>query len=103
VSAVKPFAGAEPTDAEARDAVRGFVGYFGALAVYPGQVFHHVLGGISPQGPQTLKRFFDLAASGDEVNLRFPVGRNQQGQETTTLVTMKRLSGERDMLPAPAP
>ncbi len=30
-SAGKPFAGAEPTDAEARDAVRGFVGYFGAL------------------------------------------------------------------------
>ena len=102
-SAGKPFAGAEPTDAEAREAVRGFVGYFGALTVYPGQVFHHVLGGISPQGPATLKRFFDLAASGDEVNLRFPVGRNQQGQETTTLVTMKRLSGERDMLPTPAP
>jgi hypothetical protein len=36
--------------------------------------------------------------SGDEVNLRFPVVRNQQGQETTTLVTMKRLSGEKDML-----
>jgi hypothetical protein len=32
------------------------------------------------------------------VNLRFPVAINQQGQETTTFVTMKRLSGERDML-----
>jgi hypothetical protein len=97
--ASKPFAAAEPTDAEAREALRGFVGYFGALTVYPGQVFHHVLGGISPQGPATLKRFFDLAPSGDEVNLRFPVATNQQGQQTTTLVTMKRLSGERDMLP----
>ena len=95
----KPFAGAEPTDAEARDALRGYVAYFGALGVYPGQVFHQILGGLSPQGPQTLKRFFDLAPSGDEVNLRFPVVRNQQGQETTTLVTMKRLSGEKDMLP----
>jgi hypothetical protein len=95
----KPFAGAEPTDAEARDALRGYVAYFGALGVYPGQVFHHILGGLSPQGPQTLKRFFDLAPSGDEVNLRFPAATNQQGQQTTTLVTMKRLSGERDMLP----
>jgi hypothetical protein len=75
-----------------------FVGYFGAIAVYPGQVFHHILGGVSPQGPTTLKRFFDLALWGDEVNLRFPVTRNPQGEEMTTLVTMKRLSGERDML-----
>ena len=58
----------------------------------------HVLGGVSPQGPTTLKRFFDLAPSGDEVNLRFPITRNPQGEEMTTLVTMKRLSGERDML-----
>ena len=41
---------------------------------------------------------FDLAPSGDEVNLRFPLTINPQGQEMTTLVTMKRLSGERDML-----
>ena len=94
----KPFAGSDPTDQEARDALRGFVAYFGALTLYPGQVFHHILGGLSPQGPTTLKRFFDLAPSGDEVNLRFPVTTNQQGQELTTLVTMKRLSGERDML-----
>jgi hypothetical protein len=71
--------------------LRGYVGYFGALAAYPGMVFHHILGGLSPIGPQTLKRFFDLTPSGDEVNLRFPVAVNQQGQETTTLVTMKRL------------
>jgi hypothetical protein len=96
----KPFAGSDPTDQEARDALRGFVAYFGALTVYPGQVFHHILGGLSPQGPTTLKRFFDLGPAGDEVNLRFPVAINQQGQETTTFVTMKRLSGERDMLTA---
>jgi hypothetical protein len=96
--ATKPFAGADPTDQEAREVLRGFVGYFGALTVYPGQVFHHILGGVSPQGPTTLKRFFDLAPSGDEVNLRFPSTVNQDGQELATLVTMKRLSGERDML-----
>jgi hypothetical protein len=94
--ATKPFAGADPTDQEARDVLRGFVGYFGALTVYPGQVFHHILGGVSPQGPTTLKRFFDLAPSGNEVNLRFPVTTTQEGQELTTLVTMKRLSGAPD-------
>ncbi len=46
----------------------------------------------------TLKRFFDLAPGGDTVNLRFPVTRNAQGQETTTLVTMKRLSKAADLL-----
>lgn len=91
----KPFAADEPTDAEARDATRGYVGYFGSLNVYPGQVFHHILGSLSLSVGQTLKRFFDL--SGDDVNLRFPVARNAQGQESTTLVTMKRLSGEATM------
>jgi len=91
MSATKPFAGTDPTDEEAREVLRGFVGYFGALGVYPGMVFHQILGGVSPTGTQTLKRFFDLTPSGDEVNLRFPVAVNQQGQDTTTLVTMKRL------------
>jgi hypothetical protein len=59
MTAAKPFAAADPTDQEAREVLRGFVGYFGALTVYPGQVFHHILGGVSPQGPTTLKRFFD--------------------------------------------
>ena len=46
----------------------------------------------------TFKRFFDVARGGNTVNLRFPVARNAQGQETTTLVTMKRLSGAADLL-----
>jgi hypothetical protein len=94
----KPFASdASPTDAEAKEGMRGYVGYFGALGVYPGQVFHHILGGTVSAGT-TLKRFFDLAPGGDTVNLRFPVARNAQGQETTTLVTMKRLSGAAALL-----
>jgi hypothetical protein len=94
----KPFASdALPTDAEAKDALRGYVGYFGALGVYPGQVFHQVLGGTVSAGT-TFKRFFDLAPGGDTVNLRFPVARNAEGQETTTRVTMKRLSGIAEML-----
>jgi hypothetical protein len=93
----KPFTSDPPGDAEAKEALRGYVGYFGALGVYPGQVFHQILGGTVSAGT-TLKRFFDLAPGGDTVNLRFPVARNAQGQETTTLVTMKRLSGVSDFL-----
>ena len=59
----KPFASdAQPTDAEAKDALRGYVGYFGALGVYPGQVFHQILGGtvsagsIRSNGSSTLLR-----------------------------------------------
>ena len=76
--------------------MRGYVGYFGALGVYPGMVFHQILAGISPAPGTTLKRFFEL--KGTELNIRFPATRNQQGQETTTLVRLKRLSGEKEML-----
>jgi hypothetical protein len=91
------FASGEPTDEEARAAMRGYVGYFGALGVYPGMVFHQILAGISPAAGSTLKRFFEL--SGSDLNIRFPPGTNNQGQQTTTLVTLRRLSGEKEMLP----
>ena len=90
------FAGAEPTAEEASAALRGYVGCFGALGPYPGMVFHQILCGISPVSGTTLKRFFEL--NGTELNIRFPVTRNQQGQETTTLVKLKRLSGGKEML-----
>jgi hypothetical protein len=93
----KPFATDTPTADEARTALMGYVGYYGALTVYPGMVFHNILAGISPAQGTTLRRFVEIA--GDEVTVRFPPTRNQQGQETTTLVTLKRLSGEADMLP----
>jgi len=93
----KAFAAETPTADEARAALMGYVGYFGALTVYPGQVFHNVLAGVSPAAGTTLKRFADL--SGSEVTVRFPPTTNQQGQQTTTLVTLRRLSGEAEMLP----
>jgi len=94
----KPFAGETPTDAEAKEAMRGYVGYFGALGVYPGMVFHHILASTGNLTNSTLKRFLDLSAGGDQANLRFPEGRNPQGEATTTLVTLKRLSGAAAML-----
>ena len=91
------FAAADPTEAEARAALQGYVGYFGALGVYPGMVFHQILAGLSPAGGNTLKRFYDL--KGEELHIRFPPATNQQGQQQTTFVTLRRLSGEKEMLP----
>lgn len=90
------FAGTEPTAAEARAAYMGYVGYFGALGVYPKMVFHHVVAGLTQTGGGTLKRFYEM--SGDDLNIRFPPNTNQQGQQQTTLVTLRRLSGEKEML-----
>jgi hypothetical protein len=92
----KKFAGDVPTDDEARAAIQGYVGYYGALTVYPGMVFHHRLALLGPTQGDTLKRFFEIV--GSEVHLKFPPNVNQQGQETTTLVTLKRLSGDAEML-----
>ena len=89
------FAADEPTEAEAAAATRGYVGYFGALTVYPQMVFHQVLAGVNFQGT-TLKRPLEMAPSGAEVTIKFPVA---AGQQTTTWVVLKRLSGESDMIP----
>jgi len=91
----KPFAAAEPTDDEARAAITGWVSYYGALTVYPGMVFHHRLAQLGPQQGDTLKRFAEVV--GSEIHLKFPPTMNR-GQESTTLVTLKRLSGEAEML-----
>ena len=88
----------QPTEDEARAALSGYIGYFGALTVYPGQVFHHPIAniGLVARG-NTIKRFFEV--SGSNVLVTFPATANAQGQETTTTVTLKRLSGVDDMLP----
>ena len=62
-------------------------------------VFHQILAGISHGGGTTLKRPLELSASGDDVTIKFPPNTNQQGQQTTTMVTLHRLSGEKDMIP----
>lgn len=93
------FASAEPTDAEAREA-RAYLGYYGALGLYPGGrhqglIFHNILGGSFTIG-STLRRFFDLR--GDDVDLTFPANVNRQGIESQTYVKMHRLSNASDML-----
>jgi hypothetical protein len=87
----------EPTEAEARAALDGYIGYFGALTVYPGQVFHHPLAniGLLANG-NTIKRFYE--ASGDALTVTFPATGTGQ-QQNTTVVTLKRLSGIDQMMP----
>jgi hypothetical protein len=66
-----------PTDEEARAAIMGYVGYYGALTVYPGMVFHHQLATLGPGSGNTLKRSFEI--DGKEIHLRFPPTVNQHG------------------------
>jgi Lipocalin-like domain len=95
----KPFASETPTPEEARAALQGYIAYYGTLGVYPGEVFHNILGGLSPTQGTILRRFADI--EGDELTVRLQPGRNQQGQEATTatIVVLKRLSGVDEMLP----
>jgi hypothetical protein len=93
----KPFAAETPTADEARAALMGYIGYFGALTVYPGEVFHNILGGINPGAGTTLRRFAEI--KGDELTVRLTPTGNAQGQQTSTIVVLRRLSGEADMLP----
>jgi hypothetical protein len=93
----KPFAADTPTPEEARAALQGLLAYYGALTVYPGQVFHNILAGVSPIGGSILRR--SAVIVGDELTVQLPATRNQQGQEAQTIVVLKRLSGEAEMMP----
>lgn len=94
------FAGDTPTAEEAEAALRGYIGYFGALGVYPGEVTHYVLGGASPGPGAILRR--GAAIDGDELvvtlqNTQSIVTGEPPRQITT--VHLRRLSGADDMLP----
>jgi hypothetical protein len=89
-----PFAAETPTEAEAQ-AARNYLGYYGALGVYPGEVFHNILGGVSPSAGAILRRFAKV--SGDELIVTLPSGNAQS--TSATIVRLKRLSGADDMLP----
>ena len=95
----QPFSGETPTPEEAQAALRGYIGYYGALTVYPGQVFHNILAGVSPISGSILRRA--AVISGDELTVQLPATRNQQGEDAQTIVTLKRLSGEAEMMPRP--
>lgn len=92
----KPYAAENPTAEEARATLQGYLGYFGALTVYPGEVFHNILSGVSPAAGSILRRYADI--KGDELTVRLtPTG--NQPVVNQTIVILRRLSGADDMLP----
>ncbi len=92
----KPFAGENPTADEARAALQGYLGYYGALTVYPGEVFHNILGGVSPGAGSILRRYADI--KDNELTVRL-TPTNNQAVQTQTIVVLRRLSGADEMLP----
>ena len=82
----------------ARAAIAGFVSYYGSYTLYPGLVFHQRLVILGTPLGDSLRRFYEIA--GDELNLKFPPVTNQ-GQEIRTVVTLKRISGEKEMMQIP--
>jgi hypothetical protein len=92
----KPFAAENPTADEARASLQGYLGYYGALTVYPGEVFHNILGGVSPAAGSILRRYADI--KDNELTVRLTPTGNQPVQNQT-IVILRRLSGIDDMLP----
>jgi hypothetical protein len=95
----KPFAAENPTAEEARATLQGYLGYYGALTVYPGEVFHNILGGVSPAAGSILRRYADI--KGDELTVTLTPTGNQPVQNQT-IVVLRRLSGADAMLPRTA-
>jgi hypothetical protein len=96
----EPFAAAAPTADEAQAGLRGYIGYFGTLSVFPGEVSHNILSGISPGSGSILRRYAKI--TGDELVVQLqPSGARPAGDgpRTATEVVLRRLSGARDMLP----
>ncbi len=96
----EPFAGEAPTEAEAQAALRAYLGYFGTLGVYPGEVAHNVLAGVSPGAGSILRRYAEI--SGDELVVRLQASAARAPEERSPVVTtvrLRRLSGADDMLP----
>lgn len=94
-----PFAGDVPSPEEAQAALRGYIGYFGALGVYPGEVAHNILGGASPGPGAILRRA--AAITGDELVVTLQntnaLITGEPARELTT-VHLRRLSDADDML-----
>jgi hypothetical protein len=98
----EPFASEAPTVEEAQAALRGYIGYFGTLGVYPGEISHNLLSGVSPGTGSILRRYADI--TGDELVVRLQGGGAQPAADrprTVTIVNLRRLSGAEDMLPRP--
>ena len=91
----KRLSGALATPDEAKADITGYVGYIAVLTVHPGKIFHHQLVTIAPGGGGSLERSYELV--GNELHLNFPP-LEVKGREQQTRVSLRRLSGEAEML-----
>jgi len=95
-----PFAGPTPTREEAEEAYRTYLGYYGALGVYPGEVAHNVLSGVQPSAGAILRRSAEI--TGDELVVTLQTGAARASDAPPPFVTtvhLRRLSGLDEMLP----
>ena len=97
----EPFAGTTPTADEAQAALRCYIGYYGSLGVYPGEVSHNVLAGVAVTGGTILRRYATI--TGDQLVVRPQSGAARASTDapprTAPEVLLQRLSGADDMLP----
>ena len=72
----KKYAGAQPTDDEAKAAITGYAAYFGTFTINEADstVTHHLQGSLNPGMTSEQKRFFELA--GNRLTLRPPAAAN---------------------------
>jgi hypothetical protein len=96
-----PFAGAAATDEEAQAAMRGYIGYFGGLGVYPGEVSHNILTGVPSMGGAILRRYAEVSGDDLVVRIQGTVRTSNEPPRVATEVLLRRLSGADDMLPRP--
>jgi lipocalin-like protein len=92
----KPFAGAVPTNDEARAAMQGSVSYFGTYIVQPKSraVYHYQLAAMNPAAVGgSFMRNFEI--KGAQVTLLFPPTM-LNGQQVRNTLTLERLSGLTD-------
>ena len=97
-----PFASETPTLEEAQEGFRSYLGYWGALGVYPGEVFHNVMSGVQPSAGAILRRYADI--DGEELVVTLETGFARESDDPPPFVTtvhLRRLSGVDDMLLRP--
>lgn len=98
----EPFAADAPTADEAQAALRGYIGYFGTLGVYPGEVSHNLLAGVAPGSGAILRRYAEITDDELLVTLQSSAARPAaERPPIVTTVRLRRLSGADDMLSRP--
>lgn len=99
-----PFAGDQPTPAEAQAAIESYVSYFGPFSVHElagcitcpgprdqGYLEHHRVGSADPSDQGSgARRYYELTET--HLTLRPPIGIDEEGRQVVTAIRWARLS-----------